>query len=218
MTESKFDIEAVETIWNFLCNPTYDSQPNYPCDFVLAHGNLSYLETIRRAVEVVNEQGGRPILVCSGRGPKLDIPYHRSEAMKMRYAAIGLGMDRYRTLIEPWSTNSGDNLIRTRDLFKRSGLTFDKSVLVVLPFAIVRTEATFGKLCPEATCLTTTFTTNWKDYTKTRLDNDPARLIKAMRGEINRLDEYPEKGYTIPVVIPTPVKDAHMSLSSFGAR
>lgn len=218
MVEQGFDQTAVRTLWSFLCLTTYNPAEVGRCDFVLAHGNSSFKETVFKAVQVIEESDGAPFLVCSGRGPNQAVPYHDSEAIRMRRIAIRLGMDRYRVLIEPWSTNTGDNLTRTRDLLDRSGLAYRSATLVGLPFAGRRADATARRLWPELSCVTATFTTDWELYLMSRMGNDPSRLIRALRGEVSRLKQYPARGYTVSVAVPTDVDDAYCSLAGFGER
>ncbi len=115
-------------------------------------------------------------------------------------------------LIEPDSTNTGDNVRFTLDRLTEAGWSIRSAILVATPFRQRRVNQTWAKVAapfshqsapPTSDLATDTalFATKGED------------LIDQFRGEIHRLRTYPTKRWISPIDIPDHVTAAVQSLT-----
>jgi|SRR5215469_15766630 len=79
--------------------------------------------------------GWAPKLVLSGGlGYYTSQIWHEPEAHKFRRVAIERGVDPGAILIEDRSRNSGENVIRTRELLDQHGITLRNAICVQKPY------------------------------------------------------------------------------------
>jgi uncharacterized SAM-binding protein YcdF (DUF218 family) len=129
-----------------------------------------------------------------------------------------MGMPRTSILIENRSTNTGENVQFTRDMLFARGLDPASFILVQKPYMERRTYATFKKVWPGKPILVTSPRMSLEQYlaryTDESLSADDA--IGIMVGDLQRIREYPARGFQIPQQIPDEVWEAYLELVRAG--
>lgn len=182
-------------------------------DCILALGSHD-LRVAERAAELYL-QGYAPLLVCSGGLGRLtegcwDLP----EGQRFAQVARELGVPEAAILIEDKSTNTGENLQLTRALLAKHGLDPERFIVVQKPYMERRAYATFKVWLPEKTLMVTSPQLSLKDYPNDEIPFD--LLVHIMVGDLQRLREYPAKGFMIPQEIPDEVWAAYEWLVAQG--
>ncbi|KAJ4487975.1 DUF218 domain-containing protein [Lentinula aciculospora] len=186
---------------------------------------LCSLDT-RVAVQAANLYLSRlaPLLIFSGGVGSLTAGRFDGVPEAEAFAAIAqaMGVPNKAIVIEPRSTNTGENVRFTYNLLKEKGLLQEiKSfILVQKPYMERRTYATFIKQWPsEETEERVEFSVTspeleWDEYPD---EGNPRELvINVMVGDLVRIRDYPAKGYQIPQEIPPEVWAAAQRLIDEG--
>lgn len=164
-------------------------------------------------------QGWAPLIVFSGGlGVITRHLWQDPEAERFARIAGQLGVPEDRILIENKSTNTGENVLFTRRLLAGRGMDPDSLILVQKPYMERRTFATFHKVWPGKRIAVTSPQVPMDDYLH-RYSNDalsPDDVISIMVGDLQRIREYPARGFQIPQEIPDDVWDAYEQLVAAG--
>ncbi|MFA6534555.1 MAG: YdcF family protein [Patescibacteria group bacterium] len=205
--------------------PKIDALAQIIWDYHLLHHQLKPAEAILvlgshdlRIAEYAAQlflQGYAPLLICSGGlGHLTKNIWTEPEADQFAKIAIKLGMPQDKILIENQSTNTGENIIFTRQLLAGEGLKINKFIVVQKPYMERRAYATFKKVWPEPEIIVTSPPISFAGYPdKLRNKED---IIGIMVGDLQRIKEYPAKGFQIPQEIPTQVWQAYEELVKLG--
>jgi uncharacterized SAM-binding protein YcdF (DUF218 family) len=136
------------------------------------------------------------------------------------FAAVAerAGVPRDRIIIENRSTNTGENVLFTRQLLAARGLDIRRFLLVQKPYMERRTYATFKKVWPEPEVMVTSPQVTMDDYLRAYSNESlsPADVISIMVGDLQRIRVYPERGFQIPQEIPDGVWSAYEELVALG--
>jgi uncharacterized SAM-binding protein YcdF (DUF218 family) len=160
-------------------------------------------------------KGLAPLIVFSGGLGNLtkDI-WTKPEADQFAETAIKMGVPQEKILIENKSTNTGENIIFTKNILAAKGIDPAKFILVQKPYMERRTYATFKKLWPEKEITVTSPRISFADYPNREISEDD--VINIMVGDLQRLKIYPEKGFQIFQEIPEEIWEAYEQLVSAG--
>lgn len=189
------------------------------------------LRVAQRAAQLFLD-GLAPWLIFSGGSGKLTAnhPAFRDdpEAVVFARAAMAMGVPENRIIVEPDSTNTGENVRFTYSLLTEKGLlpgTAEGSsdcdgirsfILVQKPYMERRTYATFVKQWPDSNSQFTV-TSPQLDFTEYPDSDNPLDLVvNIMVGDLIRIREYPAKGYQIEQAIPDTVWEAGQRLIAAG--
>ena len=217
------DIAAINIVARFLAlNDLGDrNKPNAPAfDLVVLAGN-ALLWTLEGAVKKARTTGV-PLLISGGIGHSTRLlaaavdahPVYRkalagqtSEARLLGdIAAMFLGLDQSRLLVEDASTNCGENSTFSRRFLDDIGFTTTSMLLIQDPLMQRRTDASFRQAWADTACPTIL---NWPvqvprlGYRNDRIDYlqspnsrkwAPERFLSLLTGEIQRLTD-DENGY-----------------------
>jgi uncharacterized SAM-binding protein YcdF (DUF218 family) len=140
------------------------------------------------------------------------------EADRFARIAIGMGVPEDRILIENRSTNTGENVAFSRELLRSRGLDPSSFILVQKPYMERRTFATFRQVWPEKSVRVTSPQISMDDYL-TRYSHESLSVedvISIMVGDLQRIREYPARGFQIPQEIPADVWHAYDQLVAAG--
>lgn len=184
-----------------------------PMDAIFALGSND-TRVAERAADLYH-QGLAPIVIFSGnkgKRPSLSGP----EAEVFAEVAISRGVPEERIIKESNATNTGENIVFTKRLLAEKGINLSSFILVQKPYMERRTYATFRKQWPEAECIVTSPKISFEEYPNPAYHADKDRFINIMVGDLQRIKEYPTKGFQIPQEIPEEVWGAHERLVSFG--
>jgi uncharacterized SAM-binding protein YcdF (DUF218 family) len=160
--------------------------------------------------------GWAPRLVLSGGlGYYTRKIWHEPEAHKFRRVAIERGVDPDAILIEDRSRNSGENVIRTRELLEQHGITLRSAICVQKPYLERRLLLTLKKQWPTCDFLLTSPPILYEHYPHPDvIDFD--ELINELVGQVDRVERYPSRGFTEKDEVPEEVQVAKSHLMELG--
>ena len=164
-------------------------------------------------------EGWAPLLIYSGgRGAITERLWAEPEAERFARITIDLGVPAEQILIEPNSTNTGENVRFTRQLLAERGIDPASFIVVQKPYMERRSYATFRNYWPEKPVIVTSPQASFSDYIAkyTHSSLSPDDVIAIMLGDLQRIKLYPALGYQIAQEIPGDVWSAYEQLVSAG--
>lgn len=160
-------------------------------------------------------QGWAPLLVFSGGlGNFTKDMWTETEADLFAAVARRRGVPGEAILVENRSGNTGENIQFTRDLLQQKNLDPQSFILVQKPYMERRSYATFQKQWPGKKLLVTSPLLSFEDYPNDEIPLE--RVINIMAGDLQRIKEYPAKGFQSPQPIPDDVWAAFEELVALG--
>jgi uncharacterized SAM-binding protein YcdF (DUF218 family) len=164
-------------------------------------------------------EGFAPLIIFSGgQGSITRRLWQEPEAERFARIALSMNVPRENILIEPESTNTGENIAFTKRLLEEKGLAPQKFIVVQKPYMERRSYATFRKLWPEKEVIVTSPQVSFGSYLEEYANRSLslADVISIMVGDLQRIKIYPARGYQIEQEIPEPVWQAFESLVRAG--
>jgi len=163
--------------------------------------------------------GWAPLLIFSGGfGSITRDTWTEPEADQFAEVAVAMGVAKESMLIENRSTNTGENILNTKELLAEKNIDPQKFILVQKPYMERRGFATFRKMWPEKEVLVTSPQVSFDEY----LDSYSAQelsasdVISIMVGDLQRIKIYAEEGLQIHQDIPNYVWSAYEELVRIG--
>ncbi|MGA0559848.1 YdcF family protein [Larkinella sp. VNQ87] len=193
------------------------NQPLEPADAILVL--CSYDKRVAERAAQLWLDGWAPLLIFSGGlGVITRTLWTEPEADQFAQIARQMGVPSEAILIENQSTNTGENVQFTRQLLKERGLDPERFLLVQKPYMERRSYATFCKVWPEKPVRVTSPQASYEAYLDdySNPDLSPDYVISIMVGDLQRIREYPQKGFQIPQEIPADVWEAYEKLIAAG--
>jgi uncharacterized SAM-binding protein YcdF (DUF218 family) len=200
-------------LWNYhLLN-----QPLQPADaiFVLC----SYDKRVAERAAQLWLEGWAPLLIFSGGlGVITRTMWSEPEADQFARIARNMGVPADAILIENRSTNTGENVLFTQQMLAGQNLDVTKFLLVQKPYMERRSYATFRKVWPEKLVRVTSPQASYEEYLDrfSNPDLSQEQVIHIMVGDLQRIREYPQKGFQITQEIPPDVWEAYEALVAAG--
>jgi uncharacterized SAM-binding protein YcdF (DUF218 family) len=160
-------------------------------------------------------EGFAPLIVFSGNaGTVTRGMWDRPEAEVFAEVARERGVPPDHILIEPRATNTGENVVFTRQLLAERG-PLPRTVLAVQkPYMERRTLATFAAQWPELDVRVTSPQIDFDDYPTAQVTRED--VIHIMVGDFQRLLVYAERGWQTPQEVPNEVRAAFERLVAAG--
>jgi uncharacterized SAM-binding protein YcdF (DUF218 family) len=156
-----------------------------------------------------------PVVVFTGAtSPTTRDRFPRGEAVHYREHAMELGVPTEVILVEPRATNTGANLTLSREVLADAGLHPSSALLICKPYAQRRSFATAAKVWPELDVACASAQQSLPDYVQGI--GDERLVVDMMVGDLQRVIEYPKKGFTIEQYVPREVRDAYSRLVERG--
>lgn len=202
------------------------SQINNPAqiiwDYHLMKHNLSSTDLIlvlgshdtrvaKRGAELFLQNLAPLILFSGGFGRLTSEIWQKPEAEIFANIAIDMGVPKESILLEPKSTNTGENILFSYNLLEQKKIFPKKIILVQKPYMERRTYATFKKQWPyEAEIFVTSPQYSFEQYCNVLYPKE--KVIAIMLGDLERIKYYPSKGYQIFQEIPEKVWAAYEKL------
>src|SRR5262249_26271350 len=184
-----------------------------PAECIIALGSHD-TRVAERAAEVWRE-GWAPLLVFSGnRGALTEQMWSRPEAEIFAEVAEAHGVPRDRMLLEPESTNTGENVIFSKALLARNGVHPRRVIAIQKPYMERRTSATFQQRWPEVEVRVTSPRLEFDDYPNDEITKED--VIHIMVGDLQRIVVYGERGWQTPQEVPARVQEAYERLIRAG--
>jgi len=182
-------------------------------DLILALGSND-LRVAEHAADLYL-QGWSDRLMFSGNvGALTRGKFAKPEAETFADIALGKGVPRSAILIEPESTNTGENIAFSRRILAKRELEPGKIIVVQKPYMERRAYATFVKNWPGKQVIVSSPPISFDDYFTEALPKD--LVINIMVGDLQRIREYPAKGFQIEQEIPAEVWRAYEQLIALG--
>lgn len=164
-------------------------------------------------------EGWAPLLIFSGGlGAITKTIWSEPEANQFARIALEMGVSEAKIIIENRSTNTGENILFTKQLLLEKGLSPKSFILVQKPYMERRSYATFRQLWPEKQVLVTSPQVTFEEYLRNFSNESLSRddVIGIMVGDLQRLRLYPERGFQIRQEIPDEVWTAYELLVKAG--
>ena len=204
--------KALRTIWDYM----QMNQPIKKADaiFVLCSHDIRVAEYV---TELFISGFADWIIFSGGSGELTKSIFDKPEAEIFAEVAIKNGIPKDRIIIEPNSTNTGENIINTSKLLESKQLHFGSFILVQKPYMERRTYATFAKQWPDDSVefQVTSPKLDMDTYFNTG-DISKETTINVMVGDLQRIMEYPKLGFQIPQDVPKDVNEAYKYLLDQG--
>jgi uncharacterized SAM-binding protein YcdF (DUF218 family) len=208
MTQSLID-ELAGKIWDY----HHLNHKLEKSDLILVLGSND-LRVAEYAAELYL-QGWAPLIVFSGNAGILTRErFNRPEAEIFAEIAMRKGVPESAALIEPESTNSGENVVFSRRLLESKGVNPDSLILVQKPYMERRAYATFMNFWPGKRVISASPPIPFSEYPTEDLPRD--LVINIMVGDLQRIRVYPERGFQIAQEIPDDVWQAFEKLVELG--
>lgn len=170
-----------------------------------------------RAADLYRDYYAPWVIVSGGAGKLTQDLFDKPEAEIFRDILIKAGVPDDKIILEPNSTNTGENVRFTYELLQKLGLSFTSFILVQKPYMERRTYATFKKQWPgeETEISVTSPLLSYAEYMSgSTIDKD--FVISVMVGDLQRIREYPKLGYQVAQKIPDEVWQAYEALVKAG--
>ncbi|MDB5254107.1 MAG: YdcF family protein [Parcubacteria group bacterium] len=180
-------------------------------DVIIALGSSNLL-TPKKTAELYKANAA-PLIVCTGGFGK-DTLFDKPEAEVFKDVLIAENVPEEAILIENKATNTGENILFTKQLLLEKGIDVKKIIAVQKPYMERRTYATFKKQWPEVECIVSSYTIPYEEFMNSEASKE--RTINIMVGDLLRIKEYPKLGYQIEQEIPTDVWAAGQQLIEKG--
>lgn len=205
------DLRDAELIWRY---HRMGHEPR-PCDVAIGLGSHD-LGVAVHAAELFRA-GMFPVLVFSGAtSPTTRRRFPRGEAVHYREHAIALGVPGSVILVEPRATNTGENITLSREVLAAEGLHPRSALLICKPYAQRRGFATARKVWPELDVVCTSEPSSFPDYL--RAIGDERLVVDMLVGDLQRILEYPRRGFAVEQDVPVDVVEAYQRLVGRGFR
>ena len=202
-----------ETLWDYHLM----KHEIVPADAILVL--CSHDERVAERAAQLFHEGWVPLVIFSGgQGSITRTLWSEPEAERFARIAVNLGVPRESILIEPQSTNTGENVEFTKRMLAEQGLELQKFILVQKPYMERRSFATFRKLWPEKDLIVTSPQVSFREYVDTYANGtlSAADVVGIMVGDLQRIRVYPARGYQIAQEIPDEVWSAFEELVRAG--
>ena len=140
--------------------------------------------------------------------------WNETEADKFAKIAVEMGVPADAIIIENKSTNTGENILFTQMLLREKNLDPDSFIVVQKPYMERRSYATFKKHWPDKKLIVTSPVISFEEYPNDEIPLE--RVINIMVGDLQRIIEYPAKGFQVPQEVPDNVLHAFERLIELG--
>lgn len=125
-----------------------------------------------------------------------------------------MGVPEDAILLEPRSTNTGENIAFSREILAGQGIDPARLIVVQKPYMERRAFATFMNFWPGKDIRISSPPLSFDEYPNEMLPKD--LIITIMVGDLQRIRLYPEKGFQIAQDIPADVWAAYEELIARG--
>ena len=176
------------------------------------------IRVAERGAELFHERWAPLLIFSGGLGTITKDIWNEPEADQFAKVAIGLGVPKDKILIENRSSNTGQNILFTRQLLAEKEIDPQKFILVQKPYMERRSFAAFKKLWPEKEVVVTSPQVSFNEYLDHYASRELSRdeVISILVGDLQRIKLYPEKGFQIYQEIPHDVWAAYEELVQAG--
>lgn len=156
-----------------------------------------------------------PVLVFSGAtSATTETRFPRGEAVEFAEHAMRLGVPASAIIIEPRAANTGQNIDFSRTALAEAGVEVTTLMLISKPYMERRSLATARKAWPEADLVCASQPLPFDDYLTAI--GDEKFVIDMIVGDLQRVIDYPSRGFAVPQDVPADVRAAYRRLTAAG--
>ncbi len=186
-------------------------------DCIIAFGSHD-LKVAERSAQLFLEGYAPLLIITGGLGKATEGVWEKTESEIFADIAIHMGVPKNKILLESKSTNTGENILFTKQLIKSNNIKFNTIIGVQQPYMERRLYAALRKQWEEVDCIITSPIISMYEYFNDVLNTDVSKeeLINIIIGDFQRIDSYAKKGYQIPQDIPDEVWQAYNNLIRLG--
>lgn len=206
-------IKSVESAARLIWDYHHMNHPLQKSDCIFALGSHD-LRVAEWAAELWLKGWAPLLLLSGGLGNFTQGMWTEKEADKFAKIAQTMGVPESAILIENKSTNTGENIQFSKNLLTKHQLDPQRFIVVQKPYMERRSYATFKKNWPEKELLVSSPPISFEDYPNEDIPLE--RVINIMVGDLQRIKEYPAKGFQIEQPIPVEVWEAFELLVNEG--
>jgi uncharacterized SAM-binding protein YcdF (DUF218 family) len=199
---------AALAVWNY----HRLAQSLAPADLIFVLGSHD-LRVAERAAELYLAKFA-PRVVLSGGFGALTRAWEKPEAELFAEVLRSRSVPDSVMILESRSTNTGENVRFTRQLLAERGMKIQSLIAVQKPYMERRTFATLRAQWPEVAVQVTSPQLDFNAYCAGSISRDS--VINIMVGDLQRIIEYPQRGFMIPQEVPTEVQRALETLIAAG--
>jgi len=207
MKQKQIDALA-KHIWNYMRM----DQTLEPADCILVFG--SHDPRVAKYGARLFLQKLAPLILFSGKRGGLTGKWKKTEADKFAQIAVQAGVPRSKILIERKSTNTGENVLFTKQLLSKRGLNLKSFIVVHKPYMERRTWGTFKKQWPQTKIIVTSPPISFEDYPNKSISK--TEVIAIMLSDLQKIAHYPKRGFQIRQRIPEKVLNCYRRLVKLG--
>ena len=173
---------------------------------------------VERAVELYEKDWAPLVIFSGGLGAITRKLWTEPEAERFARLAIAAGVPKDKVIIENRSSNTGENILYTKQLVADMDLELQKFIVVQKPYMERRSFATFRKWWPEKQVIVTSPQIGFDDYLANYANSalSPNEVVSIMVGDLQRIRVYPARGYQIEQDVPSEVIAAYDELVAEG--
>jgi len=208
LTKTRID-ELARQVWDY----HHVNHELVKSDCILAQGSHD-LRVAERAAQLYLD-GWAPLLIVSGGyGNLTEGVFDEPEADKFARIALDMGVPDAALLIENRSTNTGENVTFTQQLLAKRSIDPQSFILVQKPYMERRTLATFAKRWPDKGFVVTSPQISFDNYPNEQITRE--QVIHIMVGDLQRIRDYPARGFQIEQPISELIHEAFEQLVAAG--
>ena len=183
------------------------------CDVAVVLGSHD-IGVADRAAELYRLGFFDRMVITGANSPTTLSRFPRGEAVHYRERVVEQGVPGSAVLMETEATNTGENLRLGRALLDAEGVTPTTVMFVCKPYMERRVHATVLKQWPEVEALCASAPLDFDAYLPTV--GDDRLVLDTMVGDLQRVMEYPARGFAVPQPVPEDVRDAFPGLVAAG--
>ena len=198
-----------QVLWDYM-HMGHDLQPS---DIILVLGSND-LRVAEHGADLYLRGLASCVLFSGNVGRLTEGVFRKSEAESFAEVALAKGVPASAILIEPRSTNTGDNITFSRELLATRNQDPERLIVVQKPYMERRAYATFMKFWPGKEIRISSPPIPFSSYPTPDLPKD--LIINVLVGDVQRIIIYPSKGFQIPQPMPDEVLEAWQELVSRG--
>ena len=205
--------ENLKIIWDWM----HLAQEVKRADCIVGFGCINDDIAIRCA-QLYKDGYAPTILFSGGLGRNTKSRWSTSESERYRDIAVKLGVPEDVILVENRSSNTGENIIFSREILQAHGLAGKRLLCVHKPFMERRVYAAMKAYWPEANFSMTSPELGMEEYIERTMAQGMTEKagIDVIVGDVQRMEIYAEKGFQIPQPLPDEVRSAFENMVALG--
>lgn len=205
-------IDALRVIWDYMC---IDAKLE-KCDLIMGCG-CANLEIPVKCAELYKKGYAPKVLFSGGYGKITEKTFRKTEAENYRDIAIKNGVPAKDIIIEPESTNTGDNFRYSMKLLDEMGMNINKMIVVHKKINERRTYLAAAKIIPDKEVFMSAPDKTFDEFIKDLEENENRdNVIAVIIGDIQRIVVYPQLGWQKEDNISAEVLNAYNVIKSKG--